>query len=136
MTTDLGARLRERRLAAGLTPSEAARRAGVSRSHIYHLEEGSVTHPSALVLGRLADAIGVTLYDLLGPSRSTRPAEADALPQALVAYLEATQVEEPVAAALRAVAWHCSGVTTERDWAYLAESLRLTVFAPSRRRDP
>ncbi|MFW5877075.1 MAG: helix-turn-helix domain-containing protein [Myxococcota bacterium] len=56
--TRLGARLRELRLAAGLTQAELARRTGIHRPNIARVEAGRHT-PSLDTLARLASAIGV-----------------------------------------------------------------------------
>jgi DNA-binding XRE family transcriptional regulator len=55
----LGARLRELRLAAGLTQAELARRTGIHRPNIARVEAGRHT-PSLETLARLASAIGVS----------------------------------------------------------------------------
>lgn len=54
----LGARLRELRVAAGLTQAELARRTGIHRPNIARVEAGRHT-PSLDTLARLASAIGV-----------------------------------------------------------------------------
>ena len=54
----LGARIRELRLAAGLTQAELARRTGIHRPNIARVEAGRHT-PSLETLSRLAHAIGV-----------------------------------------------------------------------------
>jgi DNA-binding XRE family transcriptional regulator len=56
--TRLGARLRELRVAAGLTQAELARRTGIHRPNIARVEAGRHT-PSLETLARLAKAIGV-----------------------------------------------------------------------------
>jgi len=66
----LGARLRELRLAAGLTQAELARRTGIHRPNIARVEAGRHT-PSLETLARIANAIGVsTTYVLV--SRASR----------------------------------------------------------------
>jgi DNA-binding XRE family transcriptional regulator len=60
----LGARLRELRLAAGLTQAELARRTGIHRPNIARVEAGRHT-PSLETLARLASAIGVTTTTVL-----------------------------------------------------------------------
>ena len=54
----LGQRIRELRLAAGLTQAELARRTGIHRPNIARVEAGRHT-PSLETLARLANAIGV-----------------------------------------------------------------------------
>ncbi len=60
----LGARLRELRLAAGLTQAELARRTGIHRPNIARVEAGRHT-PSLETLARLASAIGVSTTAVL-----------------------------------------------------------------------
>jgi transcriptional regulator with XRE-family HTH domain len=54
---------REHREAAGISRETLARRADVSTSTIVRLEDGHV--PGALVLSRIAKALGLTVEDLL-----------------------------------------------------------------------
>jgi DNA-binding XRE family transcriptional regulator len=60
----LGARLRELRLAAGLTQAELARRTGIHRPNIARVEAGRHT-PSLETLSRIANAIGVSTTHVL-----------------------------------------------------------------------
>jgi DNA-binding XRE family transcriptional regulator len=60
----LGQRLRELRLAAGLTQAELARRTGIHRPNIARVEAGRHT-PSLETLARLAQAIGVSTTRVL-----------------------------------------------------------------------
>jgi DNA-binding XRE family transcriptional regulator len=60
----LGARIRELRLAAGLTQAELARRTGIHRPNIARVEAGRHT-PSLETLARLAAAIGVPTTSVL-----------------------------------------------------------------------
>lgn len=63
-TPDVGARLRELRLAAGLTQAEVARRTGIHRPNVARVETGRHT-PSLDTLRRIAEAIGVAPGDVL-----------------------------------------------------------------------
>ncbi|MGB8329215.1 MAG: helix-turn-helix domain-containing protein [Polyangiales bacterium] len=65
----LGARLRELRLAAGLTQAELARRTGIHRPNIARVEAGRHT-PSLETLARIANAIGVSTTHVLLSSES------------------------------------------------------------------
>jgi DNA-binding XRE family transcriptional regulator len=61
----LGRRVRELRLAAGLTQAELARRTGIHRPNIARVEAGRHT-PSLETLARLAQAIGVPTKRVIG----------------------------------------------------------------------
>ena len=65
----LGARLRELRLAAGLTQAELARRTGIHRPNIARVEAGRHT-PSLDTLARIANAIGVSTTHVLVSRKS------------------------------------------------------------------
>lgn len=62
---DAGRRLRKCRLDAGLTQVGLAERSGIDANTIARLERGehSPSHPT---LKRLAEALGVTISDILG----------------------------------------------------------------------
>jgi transcriptional regulator with XRE-family HTH domain len=64
----LARRIREAREAAGLTLEELAEQAEVSKTYIWELEkdEAGEKKPSAEILLRIADALSVTLAELLG----------------------------------------------------------------------
>lgn len=69
----LAARLRQLRAAAGLSLEALAQRSGVSRSMLSVIERGE-SSPTAVLLERVATALGVMLADLFQPP----PAEAAA----------------------------------------------------------
>ena len=66
----LVSRLREKRVNAGLSQTRLASQAGVSRSTISHMENGS-SRPTLWVLLRIADALGMELWvELRGASEN------------------------------------------------------------------
>lgn len=75
-------RLRRRRIAAGLSQTALAEKAGVNNSHISQVEHGRKGFSPAS-LGRLATALGCEITDFM-PTESepeSQP-EADAAPEA------------------------------------------------------
>lgn len=68
MTKEVGARIRERRLTAGVTQSDLARALGVDASAVSRIEKGE-RHLSAFELGVLVDTFGWNARDLLGIAR-------------------------------------------------------------------
>ena len=64
LLSDLGSRLRERRLELDLTLSAVAKRAELSISHLGAIEAGGSV-PSLPVLARIAHALGLSLYAVL-----------------------------------------------------------------------
>jgi transcriptional regulator with XRE-family HTH domain/molybdate-binding protein len=63
----IGARIRRRRQQLGLSLSETARRAGISRQALLAIEQGRM--PRADTAVRLAQVLGTTAEDLLAPDR-------------------------------------------------------------------
>ena len=110
---DLPATLREARLAARLSMRQLAERVGVDHAYIVRLEAGKHAHPSADVLQRMADALGLDPAKLLHfigvKPASTLPAprtyfrrklgvdaeEADILAQLIEDYQERKKGGEP-----------------------------------------
>lgn len=71
--------LRAHREAAGLTPTQLYRAAGVSRATVYRLENGEVGGVDFGVLGALAEVLGVEPADLFRPpppAKAKAPAKA------------------------------------------------------------
>ncbi|MBU8841237.1 MULTISPECIES: helix-turn-helix domain-containing protein [Mycolicibacterium] len=70
----LGAAIRERRIAAGLTQAQLAERAGIGRVHLSHIEFGRKS-PTVVVLVHLARALGIApaaLLETQSPDGTTR----------------------------------------------------------------
>jgi transcriptional regulator with XRE-family HTH domain len=63
---DLGQRLRRFREERGWTQAALAEHAGVSKPYLSELEGSAGRRPSGQILLQLADALGVTVADLLG----------------------------------------------------------------------
>lgn len=65
---DLGAQVRSVRERIGMSQSEAARRAGVSRTSLHSLEAGTGGSPNYTTLLGVADALGVHVHSLIPKS--------------------------------------------------------------------
>lgn len=63
---DIGARITRLRNDKGLSLSELASAATVSKSYLSTVEKGSGSRPGAAILHKIAQALGVTLADLVG----------------------------------------------------------------------
>lgn len=61
----VGVRLAAWREVRGLSLSETARVAGITKSYLKKLEDGGVENPGMLTVGRIARALQVSLSDLL-----------------------------------------------------------------------
>jgi DNA-binding XRE family transcriptional regulator len=67
--------LREHRRRRKLTPAVLARHAGVDRALIRRLEDGKA-NPPLVVIGRLAEALGIEPQELLARPRGQRPMQS------------------------------------------------------------
>jgi transcriptional regulator with XRE-family HTH domain len=61
----LGAVVRRLRRQRDLTQDQLARRAGLDQGHVSQIESGKRANPSALVIKKLARALGVPVGELL-----------------------------------------------------------------------
>jgi transcriptional regulator with XRE-family HTH domain len=74
--SDLGRRLREIRTAARIPASSLSTAAGASRDVVRQIEEGLIAKPSAEMVSRIADVMGVSL-DWLVDGRGDAPGAQD-----------------------------------------------------------
>lgn len=65
---ELGRRLAKRRADLDLDQDEVAERAGVSRAYVSRLERGIVPQPKVTDLSAVADALNLSLAELLAPA--------------------------------------------------------------------
>jgi predicted transcriptional regulator len=80
--------IRAERERAGLSLAQLSALSGISKAHLVRLEKG-VGNPSLEILGRIAEALGVTVADLLGaPKLTFTPAEAAQVPASLRAFAD------------------------------------------------
>ncbi|MCA9705434.1 MAG: helix-turn-helix transcriptional regulator [Myxococcales bacterium] len=70
----IGARIREHAKRRGLSVTELARNAGVSRAHLYGILDGR-TAPTSDTLTKLANALGTDPGVLVRPYRGKPPAD-------------------------------------------------------------
>ena len=63
----LPARLAHLRQAAGITVADLAHRAGITRQTVYNIEAGK-RPPGSIILRAIAEVLGISTDDLLGPS--------------------------------------------------------------------
>ncbi len=68
ISMSLAKKIREERTKAGLTLDELAEKAGLSKTYLWELEqdEAGVKRPSADLVLKIADALSLTIADLMG----------------------------------------------------------------------
>lgn len=81
-TQEIGARLRDARLARGLSVRGLAQSLGVSASLISQIETGK-TQPSVSTLYSIVSELGISIDELLGVERTPEPARPAAFPAAV-----------------------------------------------------
>lgn len=123
----LGDRLKRLRITAkpALTQAELARRAHVSQAYLSELESGHGRRPSGRVLLALADALGVTIADLMGAS--VRPAlPADDLPQGLAEFAAARNLPQGDVEMLAGIRFRGDVPRSPERWQHIYDAIRLS----------
>lgn len=93
MSSDIGARLREARVARGLSLRGVAQALGVSASLVSQVETGK-TQPSVSTLYALVNHLGISLDEVLGVEpRTPVPAAADDAPAPVVGGIGRTEIQ-------------------------------------------
>jgi len=77
-TNVLGAYVRARREEQGLSQSEVARRSGVPQAYLSEIERGWKRRPSAEMRGKVAEALGIPVVELLIASGDVTRADLEA----------------------------------------------------------
>lgn len=84
----LAKKIREERKKAGLTLDELADKAGLSKTYLWELEqdEDGVKRPSADVVLKIADALSLTIADLMGLPTVKVQKETVNIPKSLIDF--------------------------------------------------
>jgi transcriptional regulator with XRE-family HTH domain len=117
----IGARIRRYRQDRGMSLTELANQAGVSKSHLSVIENGTGSRPGARVLYALATALGVTLADLLG--RTLRPADAVDISPSLLEFAARQQLPETDVQMLAGIQFRGEQPQTTERWAYIYNAI-------------
>ncbi len=131
----LGDFIHSRRRELGLSLESLARESGVSRAYIGHLEHaGARARPSAIVISRLAAALGVSLLDLIvragDPSAGAPTVE---LPVELRECARGSEICDWELDILAHVHVADPRPRSPDDWRFLLEAIRRSSPMPGRR---
>ncbi len=126
-TTVFGQRLRERREAEGISLSEVARRAQVSKAYVSQLERGGSTQPSYSVVARLSTALGTTMEDLTGQPVVWDPTEHEPIPASLRTFAQQSGVPDVDVTMLAKIHFRGKRPRDPEDWAHLYETIKRTI---------
>ena len=118
----LGLRIRQFRTDKGLNQTELAAAAELSKTYISELESGAGRRPSADVLLRISDALGVTIADLLG--RTLRPAASIDIPPGLAEFAEKENLKEADVMMLASIRFRGDAPQTAQRWRHIYDAIR------------
>jgi len=123
----LASRLRDMRTGQSLSLTEVAGRAQISKAYLSQLERGASTTPSHDVLRRLATALGTSIADLTGTSKSWQPSESNKLPTSLRAFARNARIPETDVEMLAGIHYRGKQPGEPDDWAHSYETIKRTV---------
>ena len=142
----LGTRIRELRELREASLTQLAERAGIAKSYLAKVERGEVDNPGLKTLSAIAQALEITVADLIRPSQTTSPeggltrlSEAedyrrvlDEAPASLQQFVEqkASEGERLSARDVRALAYaefRGRRPQTAEDWSFLYHALKRSV---------
>jgi transcriptional regulator with XRE-family HTH domain len=127
----IGKTIRIWREAMDLSLNQLAESSGVSKGYLSQLENGVVARPSADALGRIAEALGKPLYELLGERRVAEEGGAK-LPRGLEQMLESRSAKGRVippedVEMLKSIRYRGRQPKTAEDWDFLYETIVRTI---------
>lgn len=122
----VGERIRRERVKAGLSLAQLANAAGVSKAYLLKVESGD-TNPSLGVLGQIADALDVTVADLVGGPVVRFDADEAEVPSSLRAFADEADLTSAEVRTLASIRWRKGDEPRTSDrWRYIYDSLRLS----------
>lgn len=123
----IGARIRRYREEAGLTLSGLANRAHVSKGYLSRLEsETTEARPSGQTLYSLAEALGVTMSDLLG--RKLLPAAKEGeTPEPLRQFADEADIPEADVRMLASIEFRGDPPQTKERWQHIYTAIRTSA---------
>lgn len=122
----LGDRIQELRKQKGLTLTELARQASISKGYLSQIERGEAGRPSAQVLYGIASVLGTSVASLLGMPIGDADAEV-MISESLGDFAKAANLSEDEVAMLARVRYRGRQPQTVEDWRYLYESIKRSL---------
>ena len=120
----IGQRIRRFRTDRGLSASELAAAARVSKSYLSELESatGTAQRPSADILYRLAKALGVAMSDLLGRPVTIEPKRHR--PPSLLKFARENNLPESDIEMLASIEFRGEQPKTPERWSFIYQAIR------------
>jgi transcriptional regulator with XRE-family HTH domain len=122
-----GERIRSERNKAGLSLSQLASVTGTSKAYLVRLETDPDSNPSLAVLGQIADALDITVADLVGRPKLTVDESELQISPSLRAFADEAGLTRVDVRTLASIRWRKGDEpqTVER-WRYVWDSLNLS----------
>jgi len=119
------ARLRLERQRAGMSLARLAEETGMSKTYLLRLERDAGANPSLEVLRRIAEALDVTVADLLGAPATRFVADAADVPPSLRVFADEERLSPRDFEQLASIRWRRGEVpTSSARWRFILQSLR------------
>ncbi len=121
----IGSRIRRYRQEQGLSLSQLAKKAGISKGYLWSLEheDDTQSRPSANTLYAVADALGVLMSDLYGRTLE-HDAQNTEIPDSLRDFAESNNLPDADVRMLASVQFRGEQPTTSQRWAYIYNAIR------------
>jgi len=126
MTDELGDRVRALRKEKGMSLSEVARQAEISKGYLSQIEAGDTERPSAQVLFQIASVLGTSVGSLLGMPGAEPDGEV-MLSESLQEFAQAEGLGDEERDMLARVRYRGRQPQTVDDWRYLYESIKRSI---------
>jgi transcriptional regulator with XRE-family HTH domain len=102
----VGRRIRDERQKAGMSLATLARVTGLSKTYLVRLENDETSNPSLDVLHRIAEALDITVADLLGRPRLVYNVDAgDDISPSLRAFADEEGLSQAEIRTLQSIRW-------------------------------
>lgn len=119
----IGDRLKEYRKSLGMSQADLARKSNVSAAYVSELESGLGKRPSGEILLRLANALEVTIADLLG--QDIRPGDGDppVRDSSLLEFAKERRLPRSDVEMLASIRFRGDPPRTSRRWAMIYDTI-------------
>jgi len=123
----VGTKIRELREDKGLSLSELARQAGISKAYLSQIEAGKTTRPSGEALLRIASVLGSSVAALLGAQTvGYRKSEVMVSPS-LHKFAKKEKIGRENMLMLARIRYQGKQPQTTEDWKFLYEAIKRSV---------
>jgi transcriptional regulator with XRE-family HTH domain len=123
----VGRNIRAQRDRAGLSLAQLSAATGISKAHLVRLEKRG-GNPSLEILGRIAEALEVTIADLIGGAKLTYSSASDEeVPASLKAFASEMELSEDEVQTLASIRFRGGErPRSSQRWRFIYDSLNLS----------